>query len=267
MGTVTSADGTTIAFTKSGAGPALVLVDGALQYRAFDPGGAGLAEGLSDHFTVYRYDRRGRGESTDTVPYAVSREVEDIGALIDDAGGQAFVYGVSSGAALAMEAALELPGKVTKLALFEPPYNDDGAARQAWRAYTAELRTLLAGGRRGDAIALFMGLVGAPAEQVETMRGTPVWRTFEAVAPTLAYDHPALLGDEAAVPLGRAARVGVPTLLLSGGDSFPFMHATAAALAEAIPDARHQVLEGQTHEVEAAVLEPVLTAFFREKTV
>lgn len=265
MSTVTSADGTTIAFTKSGAGPALILVDGALQYRAFDQGGAQLADLLSAHLTVYRYDRRGRGESTDTQPYAVVREIEDIDALMGEAGGEAFVYGVSSGASLAMAAALELPGKVRRLALYEPPHNDDEAARGAWKDYTAQLRTLLAEGRRGDAVALFMMLVGAPADQVEEMRRTPMWPPFEAVAPTLAYDHLAILGEDAAVPHERAARVTVPTLVLSGGASYPFMHTTAAVLAKDIPNARHHILEGQTHEVSAEALAPALLAFFEEE--
>src|SRR5215216_799706 len=135
MRTVTSKDGTTIAFDQSGNGPVVILVDGALQYRAFDQGMAELANLLSPHFTVIHYDRRGRGDSTDTQPYALEREIEDIESLIDDVGGSASLYGISSGAALAMEAAIALPTKVKKLAMYEAPYNDDDSARQAWMEY------------------------------------------------------------------------------------------------------------------------------------
>jgi pimeloyl-ACP methyl ester carboxylesterase len=262
MRTLTSKDGTMIAFDQSGTGPALILVDGALQYRAFDQGAAQLADLLAPHFTVVHYDRRGRGDSTDTPPYAVAREIEDIEALIDAAGGSAFVYGISSGAALAMEAAIELPGKIKQLAMYEPPYNGDEAAQRAWKEYTMQLRELLAAGRRGDAVALFMRLVGATADQVEEVRRAPVWPIFEAVAPTLAYDHIAILGEDAAIPIERAARVGVPTLILVGGASYPFMHDTAVALANVIPNARYRTLEGQTHKVAAEALAPVLVEFF-----
>ena len=262
MSTVTSKDGTTIAFETSGTGPALILVDGALVYRAFDKEGPKLATLLSEHFTVYRYDRRGRGESTDTEPYSVVREIEDIEALIDAAGGEAFLCGFSSGASLALEATIALPSKVKKLALYESPVNDDEGAQQAWRNYTKNLGAALAEGRNGDAIALFMMVTGAREDQVEGMRGTPMWQTFEAVAPTLAYDNIAILGEDAAVPTEQAARVAVPTLVMNGSSSFPFMHASAIALAEAIPNAQHRVLEGQTHEVMAEALAPVLIKFF-----
>lgn len=259
--TVTSKDGTTIAFEQSGAGRTVVLVDGALTYRAFDRSEPHLADLLSERFTVVRYDRRGRGDSGDTLPYAVAREVEDMEALMDEVGGPAFVVGFSSGAALALAAAA-LPGKLSKLALYEAPYNDDAAAQRTWQDYTAQLGALLAEGRRGDAVAAFMRLTGAPAAAVAEMRRTPVWPTFEAVAPTLAYDHIALLGERAAVPREQAARIGVPTLVLDGGSSFPFMHETADLLGELIPNAQRRTLEGQTHEVEASALAPVLTAFF-----
>ena len=262
--TVTSKDGTIIAFERSGTGPTVVLVDGALTYRALDRSEPHLADLLSERFTVVRYDRRGRGDSGDTPPYAVARETEDLEALIDEVGGPAFVVGFSSGASLALAAATALPGKLSKLALYEPPYNDDAAAQQTWRGYTEQLGALLAEGRRGDAVAAFMKLTGAPAEAVAEMRGTPVWPTLEAVAPTLAYDHIALLGESAAVPREGAARVGVPTLVLDGGSSYPFMHETAALLASLIPNAQRRTLEGQSHEVEASALAPVLTAFFGE---
>lgn len=262
MKTVTSKDGTIIAFDQSGLGPALILIHGATQYRATDQGMQQLADLLARHFTVVQYDRRGRGESTDTPPFAVERELEDIEALIDAVGGSAFIYGMSSGAVLAMEAAIVLPGKVRKLAMYEPPFNDDEAARQRWKDYTGQLRELLAQGRRGDAMALFLHLVGVSPEQIEGMRRALTWPRAEAVAPTLAYDHFALMGEEAVVPVQRAAGVTVPALVLVGGASYGFMHQTAEKLAQAIPDARWRTLEGQTHVVAAPVLAPVLKEFF-----
>lgn len=156
MNDVQSADGTTIAFDQSGEGPALILVAGALQYRAFDQGTQQLAALLAPHFTVINYDRRGRDESSDTQPFTVEREIEDVEALIDMAGGSAFVYGISSDAALAFEAVLALGGKIKKLAMYEAPYNADQAARQAWVIIESNFKEVLSAGRRGDALALFM---------------------------------------------------------------------------------------------------------------
>ena len=262
MKTVTSKDGTTIAFDQWGEGPTVILVDGALQYRAFDQGMVPLAELLAPHFTVIHYDRRGRGDSTDTQPYALEREIEDIEALIDEAGGSASLYGISSGAALAMEAAIELGDKVSKLAMYEAPYNDDEAAQQAWRKYVKELRELLDAGRKGDAVGLFMMLVGASPEDVEGIRQTPMWPLWESIGHTLAYDHIAALGEDAAIPTERAARVNLPALVMDGSESFPFMHSTALALANAMPKGKHRTVEGQTHEVSAEAVAPLLIEFF-----
>ena len=262
MKTVQSRDGTTIAYDQIGQGPVVILVDGALQYRAFDQGMAQLADLLSPHFTVIRYDRRGRGDSTDTQPYAVAREVEDIEALVDASGGKAFLYGISSGAALAMEAALVLGDKIEKLAMYEPPYNDDTAARQAWGEYTKKLGELLAEDRKRDAVGLFMMYVGMPEEHLAGMHQHPMWPLWEAIGHTLAYDHTAILREDASVPVERAAQMNVPTLLITGGASFPFMSETAKKLVQAIPHAEHRILEGQTHEVASEAIAPVLIDFF-----
>lgn len=261
MHKVTSKDGTTIAYDQVGRGPVVIFVDGALQYRAFGQGMGELADLLGQHFTVIHYDRRGRGDSGDTLPYSLDREIEDIEAIIDAAGGSASLYGISSGACLALEAALTLGGKVKKLALYEPPYNDDPAARQGWQQYTKDLAQILAAGRKGDAVARFIKLVGAPDEAIAGIRQMPDWPLFEAVGHTLAYDA-AAMGENASVPVGRAARLSVPTLVMAGGASFPFMHATAKALADAIPSGQYRTLEGQTHEVASAALAPVLVDFF-----
>ena len=269
MRTVTSKDGTTIAFDQSGSGPVVILVDGALQYRAFDQGMTPLANLLAQHFTVMHYDRRGRGDSTDMQrdafepQSALEREIEDIETIIDEAGGSASLYGISSGGALALEATISLGSKIKKLAIYEVPYNDDEAGRQAWKQYTKQLGELLAAGRKGDAVGLFMMLVGASAADVEGMREHPMWPLWEAVAPSLAYDHIADLGEDASVPTQRAANVAVPTLVMDGGESFPFMHVTATALAKAIPNAQHRTLEDQTHEVAPDALAPVLIEFFK----
>ncbi len=261
MKKVQSADGTTIAFDQLGKGPAVILVGGALEQRAMDSETAQLAPLLAQHFTVFHYDRRGRGESTDTLPYAVGREIEDIEALINEAGGQAAVFGISSGAALAMEAAIKLGDKVKKLAMYEAPYNDDEAARRAWKEYRKQLAEVLAQGRRGDAMALFMMLTGMPADHLDRVRQHPMWPMWEAVAPTLAYDA-TVLGEDASVPTERAVSVAVPALIMDGSASYPFMHITATALANAIPNAQLRTLEGQTHEVAVSALAPVLEEFF-----
>jgi pimeloyl-ACP methyl ester carboxylesterase len=265
MNKVTSKDGTQIAYETKGSGPAVILVDGALCYRSFGPM-AHLAELLAPRYTVYIYDRRGRGDSSNSRPYAVEREIEDLEALIQAAGGTAFVYGISSGACLALEAAIQLGKKIQKLAMYEPPYNSEPNARQAWQEYRNQLAELLATGRRGDAAALFMGFVGTPADQINGMRQAPVWPMFEAVAPTLAYDA-AAMGEDRSVPVSRAANVRVPVLVMDGGANLallPFMHDTATRLAKVIPHAQQRTLEGQTHDVNLEVLAPVLVEFFTQ---
>lgn len=257
---VTSRDGTRIAFEKWGRGPALIIVGGALSDRA---GSSELAQLLAAHFTVYGYDRRGRGDSTDTRPYSVAREIEDLEALIDRAGGSAYVYGKSSGAALALQAAAVLGDKISKLALYEAPYSDaEGAARE-WKKFRVQLDALLAADRRVDAISLFMKFVGAPDEVVAKMKASPAWPGMLAMAPTLSYDN-AILGEDRSVPAGIAARVKATTLVMDGGASagpMPFMRATADKLGKTIPGAQRQVVEGQAHDVSAQVLAPLLLKF------
>lgn len=265
MSRVNSKDGTTIAFDKRGAGPAVILVDGAMGFRGLAFGNS-LADLLSKQFTVYTYDRRGRGESTNSKPFAIDREIEDIEALIDQAGGSAYVYGISSGACLALEAAIKLDGKIKKLAIYEPPYNSDPASLPAWKEYRSQLARLVEARRNGEAVELFMHFVGTPAEMVEGMKHSPMWATLESVAPTLPYDA-AETGDDRSVPVQRVAKIKLPTLVMDGGANFqmlPFMHASAIALARAIPHAQQRTLEGQTHDVKAEVLAPVLVEFFNQ---
>ena len=262
MRTVRSDDGTVIAYDSSGTGPALILVDGAMCTRV-SGSKPELDKLLSADFTVYSYDRRGRGDSGDTQPYAVEREIADIRALADAADGAAYLYGHSSGASLALEAALALGGTIIRrLALYDAPYNDDPRAVQAWRQYLADLTGLLADGRNGDAVARFMAYMGIPPGDIEGMRQGPGWASLHAVAPTLAYDHAAILGENGSVPAARAAHVAVPALVLYGSAGAPFMADTARALSAAMPHATLRGLDGQTHDIDPAVLAPVLTEFF-----
>lgn len=255
---VSSKDATMIAFDRLGDGPPVILVCGQSTDRSAN---APLAALLAQHFTVFNYDRRGRGDSGDTLPYAVDREIEDIQAVIDAAGGAACLYGTSSGAALVLEAAASGLA-ITKLALWEPPFVPEGYPRP--RADLAQFYTgLLAQGRRGEVIEYFMTtVVGLPAEFAAQARQAPWWPAQEALAHTLVYDT-ILLGDSS-VPVERAASVVAPTLIMTGGASFPFMAETARILADAMPDAQHHVLEGQQHNVDPAALAPVLVEFLRD---
>jgi pimeloyl-ACP methyl ester carboxylesterase len=257
MEQVISKDGTTIAFDRLGEGPAVILVSGGSVDRSSL---AALADLLAQHFMVFNYDRRGRGPSSDTPPYAVEREVEDIDAVVEAAGGSAYLFGSSSGAALALEAARQLPNRITKLALWEPPYIPEGFPRPP--ADTAKtFSELVAAGKRGDAAEYFMAkVVGMPPEFVAQARSSPWWPAQEALAHTLAYDA-TIMGDYS-LPTERAAQVTIPTLVLDGGASFPFLHPTAQALAAALPNGRQRTLEGQSHDVAAEVLAPALEEFF-----
>ena len=239
--TVTSADGTSIAYTKTGAGPAVIIVDGALCHRSFGPSG-GIAEQLCSEFTVYTYDRRGRGESGDADTYAPEREVEDIAALI-----QAAAAGIG----------------VTKAACYEVPYGIQDQQRERGLQYTADLHKALDEGRLDDMPALFMALVGMPEDQIAGMRQSPVWPMFTAVAKSLTYDN-AVLGyvEGDGVPTDMLATITVPVLAMDGGASPDTLRDPAGIIAEACPNAERLTLPDQTHEVSADVVGPVLAKFF-----
>jgi len=266
MSTVTSADGTTIAFTRAGQGPALILVDGALCSRSFGPMPK-LAAQLAPHFTVYIYDRRGRGASGDTPPYAPDREADDLEALTAEAcghqGGPVFLHGTSSGAALALEAVKRIPA-ITKLAVYEPPFIVDGSRSPIPDSYLAELKGLVASGRRGEAVKMFMRFVGTPAIFTAVMPLTPVWPKLKAVAPTLPYDIEIMQDHQRGTPFesGEWAAVKVPALVAAGGKSPAWMANATRALADTLPDARYRTLPGQNHMVKPQAIAPVLTGFF-----
>lgn len=257
MPKVTSEDDTVIAYDKKGEGPALILVLGALNKRG---SGKKLAQALADRFTVISYDRRGRGDSTDTQPYRVEKEIEDINALIDELGGNAYLYGHSSGAVLALMAAQRLDAKVTKLAVYEVPYNEDREAQEVAGAYRKKLKQLLAGDKRGEAVALFVKSVGVTDRQVAAMRNLPMWKGLTAMAPTLAYDTIELMER---YPGADVQSIKLPTLVMHGAASPAFMSETAQKLSQAMPNAKLCSLEGQAHDVKADVLAPYLIEFFK----
>jgi pimeloyl-ACP methyl ester carboxylesterase len=260
MGKVISKDGTAITFDKSGEGSPLILVSGAFTVR-LQPTLVQLAALLAPHFTIFNYDRRGRGESGDTPPYAVEREVEDLAALIKEAGGWACVWGWSSGAALALEAAARGIA-ITRLALYEAPYIVDDSRPPLPQDYMTQITEMIASGRRGDAVEYFMTRAAeAPAEWVAQMRNTPMWEALEAVAHTLIYDV-TIMGGNNALPTERVASVTVPTLVIDGGASPAWMRHAAQAVADILPDAQRRTLEGQTHDVAPDALAPVLEEFF-----
>jgi len=259
MSQVLSKDGTVIAFEKLGQGPAVIVVGGQLGDRSQQ---APLAALLSSHFTVYNYDRRGHGESGFTAPYAVEREIEDLEALINEAGGSALVYGTSGCAVLALEAAAwGLVPKTKKLALWEPPYILDDSRPPVPQDYQEQLTSLLSQGRRGDMVELFMtAAVGMPGAIVAQMRQAPWWPAQEALAHTLIYDA-ALMGDFS-LPYARVASVTVPTLVIDGGQT-PWLSHAAQAVASALPNSQRRTLSGQPHNVEASAIAPVLVEFFK----
>jgi pimeloyl-ACP methyl ester carboxylesterase len=263
MKIVFSEDGTKIAFEQKGEGSPLILIGGALDsgtrsFALFSQ----LATLISSQFTVFTYDRRGRGDSGNTLPYAVEREIEDIEALIKNAGGSAFLFGFSSGAALALRAAATLGNaRVTKLALFQPPYGSTHEEKRAFDVYAKQTNELLESNKHGEAVASFLADM-LPAEVLEEMHQSPDWSKLETLAPTLAYDN-AVLGDSL-VPAEIAKRITLPTLLLRDA-AFDFVRDAMNVLAKAIPQASQQVLEGQEHGVTAESLAPVLEKFFSQK--
>jgi pimeloyl-ACP methyl ester carboxylesterase len=255
--TVQSTDGTAIAYQRSGEGPALILSVGAFCDRSST---AGLTPLLADHFSVYEYDRRGRGSSGDSPDYSIDREVDDLASLISAAGGSACIYGHSSGAALALEAAARgVP--VTALVAYEPPYTamDDGTGGST--ELLEGVRARIVAGDRDGAAALFLEGVGTPAEYIPMIRQSPGWPAMLELAPGLVYDLGLCNGG--VVPCRRLARIGVPTVAVSGGASPEWATRAGAAIADVVPGARHVVLDGQTHAVAHEAIAPVILDAFR----
>jgi pimeloyl-ACP methyl ester carboxylesterase len=259
---VRSADGTTIAYDRWGSGPLVVIVGGAFNDRGT---WAELAQALAGDFTVVSYDRRGRGDSGDTEPYAVEREIEDLTAVIADvsATGTAYAHGVSSGGALLLRAIVG-GAPVTKASVLEPAYRVGGAP-PAPQDYRATLRRLVESGDRGGAVEYFMTrAVGLPSEAVGQMKVTPAWDYLQGMAHTLIYDAEALGGDDHSLPTDLLRDITIPVLTVSSTLTSPWLASAAEAVARAVPNGRYQRIEGSYHEVPPALLGPALATFYHE---
>ena len=256
-----SADGTRIAYETVGNGPALVIVGGAFGTRA---DARELAQAMSGRFTAACYDRRGRGDSGDTQPYAPEREIDDLRAVMSALGGSAFVYGHSSGGVLSLDAvAAGLP--IPKLAIYEPPFTIDDSRPPYPDDFLDTLRGMVESGRRGDAVAEFWSSgLQLPESEIEKARQAPFWPHLESLAHTLIYDFE-VLGDRIRgkpLPASMADSITIPVLILQGGASPPALRNPAVALASLLPTATTQVDEGQGHGAPAEILKPILERFF-----
>jgi pimeloyl-ACP methyl ester carboxylesterase len=256
---IRSADGTTIAFEAIGRGAPLVLVGGALSDRAAPASGTPLAAMLAHRFTVFSYDRRGRGDSGDTPPWAIAREIEDLAALIAAAGGSAAVFGNSSGGLLALDAAAQGLA-ITRLAVHEPPVLLDATRAAAFGALAWQLDPVIAADRRGEAVErYFTRAMQMPGEAIARLRRSPMWPDFEELAHTLSYDL--WITARGAARLAEAPSVRPPTLAMDGSASPPWMREAIEAVARAIPRGRHRTLEGETHAVDPKALALALEDF------
>ena len=263
MATVSSADGTTIGYDQVGSGPPVIMVAGATAHRAVDQTTPELARLLAaGGLTVINYDRRGRGESGDTLPYAPEREFEDLEALVAEAGGEAHVFGMSSGAVLAVEAAARGVA-ISRLVMYEPPLRVDSSGPPPAPDYVETIEGIIADGEPGDAMAYFMAMVGQPEDEIAAFRETPIFAAFVAVEHTLAYDGrimaPYSLGEP--IPPGQWSAALQPTLVIDGGDSPDWFHNAAQAAADALPNGERRTVPGQTHSFEPEALAPVLVDF------
>jgi len=262
-GRALSKDGTAIAFDRIGAGPAVILIDGARCYRGMGQSGK-LANVRAQRFTVFTYDRRGRGASSDTAPYAVEREVEDIEALLGEAGGTASVWGMSSGAVLALEAANRLKG-IKKLALYEPPFIVDDS-RSTTEYDWVRIGEAVATDRRSDAVRIFLKSVGLASFFIALMRLMPMWSKLQAIAHTLPYEGAIVRDNQRGKPLpsGRRVSITVPAVVMDGGNSPAWMRHGNKSLASVLPNAQYRTLEGQTHMLNPKVHAPRLVEFFKD---
>lgn len=263
MKTTRSKDGTTLAYDVYGSGPALIFITGATCFRSFMPV-LHDAKIFANEFTVYNYDRRGRGDSGNTMPYAAEREVEDIEAMIDVAGGTAYLYGHSSGAILALEAAMRLGDKVSKLVVYDPPYAHDQTEQREFNELEQTIDKLLDSDKNDEAISFFLEGIGIPKEVITGMQQSPQWANMDALAPTLAYDT-ALARD--LPPIERASHIIIPVQIIVGEDSPATIHEVANQMSSAIPNANNMKLAGQDHMPNPEVLLPILSNFFKHEEI
>ncbi|UFT99531.1 alpha/beta hydrolase [Radiobacillus kanasensis] len=261
MKTTKSKDGTTLAYDVYGNGPPLIFVTGATCFRQFEPV-LQDAKVFAEQFTVYNYDRRGRGDSTNTLPFSIEREMEDMEAMIDAAGGKANLYGHSSGAILALEAGMRFGSKVSKLALYDPAYAHNQADLNEFEELSQELYTLLDRGKNDEALSHFLEGIGTPKEVIDGMfRQSPQWAAMVALAPTLAYD---IMLASNLPPIADASRLTIPTHIMVGEESPASMHEVVKQLNDAIPHAEYSTLPGQDHMPDPNVVLQILTSFFKQ---
>jgi pimeloyl-ACP methyl ester carboxylesterase len=262
MPTVTSKDGTIIAYDRTGEGPPLIIVAGSFEDRKAM---GAYARPLAEHFTVYAYDRRGRGDSGDNQPYAIEREIEDIAALIDEAGEPAFVFGGSSGAVLSLDA-VEHGLDIPKLAVYEPPFSVDDSRPPIPDDFVDELTSLVAAGRPSEVATVYLVKGGVLSEEsVAQMAAAPYWETdVVPVAHTLLYDAIIMDGTVSGGPLptDRWAHVTQPTLIMNGTQSFTWAGAAANALAALLPNATRKTFDGEEHQVSPQTVAPAMVEFF-----
>jgi len=267
MAEITSKDGVTIGYDVTGQGPVVILVAGATQYRAIDTVTLRMVAQLSNQFTVVQFDRRGRGQSNDKWPYAVAREVEDIAALIEANGGEAYLFGMSSGAVLALEAAASMPRKVKALALYEPPI-DVGKSSNAYRYEHMQMAMLAAQGRADEMMSDFLLGVGMGKEELETFKASPAWPAYAAIGKTIEHDYRILADARATdLPPEHWQNAIMPVLVMDGDASYPFMASGADWVASGLHNAERLTLADQRHDYDPNVLAPVLTVFFQLGTV
>lgn len=257
MSTVRSKDGTEIAYTKYGEGKVVIAVSGALSARSMSSR-LPLVGKMAEHYEFYIYDRRGRGDSGDNKPYSVDREIEDLEALIDEAGGSAYILGISSGAALSLQAAAKLGAeKITKLAIYEPPY---GQMPEDFTKQKTDINELIKSGEPGDAAQYFLTSIGLPKEAIESMKKSPAWDVMKSIDHTLAYDYEVLGSGQ--IPESTIRQITIPTLVMNGEKSLDFMHATADKIASLIPNSERTTFPGQSHQIDADALVPRLLEFY-----
>ena len=259
--TTTSRDGTIIAFTKRGSGPPLIIVDGAFCYRENGPA-TELATLLAQHFTVFTYDRRGRGESGDAAPYKVEREIEDLRAVASQAGEAPYVVGISSGGALVLQAVAS-GVSVKEIALYEPPYLAGGNGPRSFEDAKTRLQSLISAGDRGGAVRFFMtDIYGAPRAFVFAMPllMPNAWRRNKRVVHTVPYDLTIL--DDRSVLNARSSSISVPTLVIGGEKSPKELRDAVVAVANALPNGSSRFLSGQDHNISCRALAPALLEYF-----
>ncbi len=259
MKSIRSKDGTTLAYDVYGNGPALIYITGAICFRNFKPV-LDDAKIFAREFTMYNYDRRGRGDSSDTLPYSIDREIEDIEAMIDAAGGSAFLYGHSSGAVLALEAARRIPSKISKVSIYDASYVHDEREKSEYAVLCTKVSELVRQNKNAQALRTFLIGIGMPKFFVYLLPLMPGWKIMKALAPTLEYD---MLLTRELPPTVQASEIKVPMQIIYGEKSPAGIHSVAHQLAQAIPGAQLKQLDGQDHMASAKALLPVIAEFLK----